>query len=123
MKLEISFLPYEEFSRIGIDRAIEIILDKTRQNNLVIIEGGLTSEEEMNLIEKTMEKVNYRYKGIELCSLSRSQLINNDNLWNRFVNLFLNLLGRRSGGITLVGPAKIIKEIKRHPDKISLLIK
>lgn len=121
-EITLSFIPYEKFSQLGKNKIIDLVLDKTRENNLVIVEGGLKPNEEMELIEKTMEEVNYKYKGIELCSISRRQLFENENIFDKIRNHIISFLGRRNGGITIIGPAKLVKEIKRHPDKISLLI-
>ncbi len=68
-----------------------------------------------------MEEVNSRFRGIELAVIypEKKQASFVSNMRNGFVNL---LLGNRTG-FTVIGPASIVKEIKKDPNKIELFTK
>jgi len=75
------------------------------------------------LIKTTMEEINKDFKGIELAVIDPSQITGNLSGFEKIKEDFFNvLLGSRSG-LTIVGPASIVKKIKRNPRKIELLTK
>ena len=119
----IQFLPYAEIRNLNSTERIKKILGIVLKNNILILQGRLTSEEETRLIEDTMAMVGHvpGFKGIELAVIS-----GNDD--NRFFEkmkkgLVTILAGGDVGAITIMGPATIVKEIKRNPKKIELLLK
>ena len=68
-----------------------------------------------------MSSINRRFKGIEICSVgdySKEDWVNKIKK-----SLAKMLLGVNASGMTIIGPASIVKEIKRDPDKIELLTK
>ena len=68
-----------------------------------------------------MSNIDRRFKGIEICSIGDSE--NQDIIKKIKRGLAQLLLGVGASGLTIIGPASIIKEIKRDPDKIELLTK
>jgi hypothetical protein len=78
------------------------------------MQGRLKPYEETTLIERTMEEVNREFKGIELCTIYPEKN-------NQLKQVFLKMIMGDRDGLTIIGPATIIKEIKRNPDKIELL--
>lgn len=118
--LTLQFIPYEEISRLDSDNRIKKLLKIVRENKIVVMQGRLKPFEETELIQKTMEGVNSNFKGIELCTIYPSNKKKMNNIFKRFViNAFM---GEREG-ITIIGPATIVKEIKRDPNKIELFTK
>lgn len=118
--LTLQFIPYEEISRLDSDNRIKKLLKIVRENKIVVMQGRLRPFEETELIQRTMEGVNGKFKGIELCTVYPSDKKKIDNLFKRFV--IKTFMGEREG-ITIIGPATIVKEIKRDPNKIELLTK
>ena len=66
-----------------------------------------------------MEMVDRSFKGIEFCSLDgrRKNLAPFERLKKTLAYYLLN----KQEGITVIGPASVIKEIKKDPTKIELL--
>ena len=116
--LTLQFIPYYEIDGLSSDKRISKLLRAVKSNKIVLLEGRLRPNEETDLIQKTMSEINDDFKGIELSTI-RSDALSEGflrKLRARIVNL---LLGNRRG-LTIIGPAKIVKEIKQDPDKIQL---
>ena len=119
----IQFLPYSEIKNLDGNQRIRKILNIVLGNYILILQGKLTYEEESRLIGDTMAMVGHvkNFKGIELAVIS-----NNGNKAGIIDKMKNNIVKRLSGGdlgaITIIGPATIVKEIKRNPKKIELLL-
>lgn len=117
------FLPYSEIRDLDSGQRIKKILDIILGNNILIIQGRLSPDEESRLIEDTMAMIGHikNFKGVELAVISG----NNDSGF--FGGLRKGLVNAIAGGdigaLTIIGPATIVKEIKRNPRKIELLLK
>ena len=121
----IQFLPYSEIRGLDSTKRIRKILNIVLGNNILIIQGRLESEEETRLIEDTMVMMGHvkNFKGIELAVISGNGN-KGGGFFGRFKrNLANTIAGEDMGAVTIVGPATIIKEIKRNPKKIELLLK
>ena len=86
---------------------LRFVLDGVKSGNIVVLEGGLTSEEQMKLIELTMTEVSEDFPGIEMSGYPTKKG-------------FLNL--RRKTRLTVIGPAKTMRTIKKDKDLISAII-
>jgi len=118
----IQFLPYSEIKNLDGNGRIRKILDIIFANNILILQGRLRTEEEARLIGDTMVMIGHvkGFKGIELAVISG----NGDyGIWNNIKKGMANALaGGDMGAITIIGPATIVKEMKRNPKKIELLL-
>ncbi|MBI4440878.1 DUF2073 domain-containing protein [Candidatus Woesearchaeota archaeon] len=117
--LTLQFIPYAEIEDLTSEKRISKLLNVVKENKIVVLEGRLRKEEEADLIKQTMESIDEDFKGIELSVIfpdMRNKMAL-DNLRKLFINL---LLGDRTG-ITIIGPASVVKEIKKDPNKIELL--
>jgi len=121
MSLTLQFIPYIEIENLSSLGRIRKILNSVKENKIVLLEGRLKKSEEAELIKTTMEEINAEFKGIELAVIyPESQNMDTfKKLKMSFVNM---LLGDRSG-LTIIGPASIVKEIKKDPNKIQLFTK
>ena len=119
--LTLQFVLYQEIENLTSRKRINKLLAIAKQDNIVLLEGRLTKDEETALIQKTMEEISPKFKGIELGVIYPEQK-SNDILKKLKANFINMLLGNRQG-LTIMGPASIIKEIKQDPDKIQLLTK
>jgi hypothetical protein len=118
--LTIQFVPYTEIEGLNTSKRVQKLLKIVKEDKIVILEGKLKSMEEAELIKKTMEEITAEFKGIEIASIQRD--VKNQHIFNKIKAMFVNaLLGDRQG-LTLIGPANLIKEIKKDPDKIQLLL-
>lgn len=117
--LTLQFIPYHEIERLDSDRRINKLLGLVKDNKIVLMQGRLKFAEETKLIETTMEEISSNFKGIEICTIYPEQK-NKDFTHFLKKNMIKLLLGNREG-FTIIGPASLVKEIKRDPNKIQLL--
>jgi len=118
--LTISFLPYSEIENLGPYQRIKKILNTVKDRKILILEGRLRREEETELIKVTMEEIDRTFKGIELAVIYPGEAAGNTILAKVRTGMLNALLGDRQG-MTIIGPATIVKEIKKDPNNIELL--
>ena len=119
--LTLQFVPYAEIEQLSSAKRIKKLMDIVKDNKIILLEGRLKREEEKDLIEITMEEIDDKFKGIELA------VIYPEKKEGSFVRSIRKgvldlLLGHRQG-LTIIGPASIVKEIKKDPEKIELFTK
>ncbi len=117
----IQFLPYSEIRHLDSNNRIKKILSIVLGNNILILQGKLKTEEETRLIGDTMAMIEHikNFKGIELAVISGGE----EGIWDKMKKGMANALsGGDMGAITIIGPATIVKEMKRNPKKIELLL-
>jgi hypothetical protein len=96
---------------------VEKLLDVVKENKIILLEGKLKASEEAELIRRTMEEIDDSFKGIEISPLNvrdQGDAAFFKKLHEKFINF---LLGDRKG-LTIIGPATVVKEIRQDPDKI-----
>ena len=115
------FVPYYEIEDLGSARRVKKLIDIVKSNKIVILQGRLKKEEETDLISIAMEEFGDKFKGIELAVINPEdrEQAGVKKLRNNFFNM---VLGDRQG-LTIIGPASIVKDIKKDPTKIELLTK
>jgi hypothetical protein len=133
MKFKMDFVSSETLNDKPQEKRISFILSKVRDGSIVVTDGVLKPEEEMELIKETMRRVDDGFPGIEVCSLKR-QTKGVQMFMERFndqAEKFQSVIGSLTGkppvkstlrtGITLIGPAKFIKKVKKNPNSFSVL--
>ena len=95
---------------------IRLILDGVREGNIVILEEGLSPDEESKLIEVTMTEISPdEFNGIEIETYPRSETAD--------ASFLDRLMGRESTKkLTVIGPANQIKTLHKDEDFISALV-
>jgi len=117
--LTLQFVPYIELTNLASDKKIQKLLNIVRTNKIVLMQGRLRPNEETELIQKTMEVVDKDFKGIELCTIYPES--KEKKLWGQVRNSLIKFLVGGRDGFTIIGPASVVKEIRRNPGKIELL--
>lgn len=112
----IQYVPHTQIQNLNSDSRIKRLLRIVKEEKIVLMEGRLKPEEETKLIQETMTMVDSKFKGVEICTINPQEKMS--LLKKSFYDL---LLGDRRG-MTIIGPASIVKEIKRDPNKIQLLM-
>lgn len=120
--LTIHFMPYSEIAKEDTIHRIKKILGLILDNKLIILQGRLKPEEESKLIETTMTLIgNVKgFQGVEISTLSGDS--ENKNLFDRVRHNIAKILVGEQDAITLIGPASLVKEIKKDPKKIELML-
>jgi len=95
---------------------IRLILDGVREGNIVILEEGLSPEEESKLIEVTMTEISPDdFSGIEIETYPRSEAVDQ--------TLLDRLMGRESTQkLTVIGPANQLQTLHKDENLISALV-
>jgi uncharacterized protein len=117
----IQFIAYSKLETLSAGERIQKILKEAKESKIVLLEGRLRPEEEAMLIRTTMEQIDKKFKGIELAVINPS-IRSTEGLGKIKAALSKLLLGNRMG-FTIIGPAALVKEIKKDPEKIELLMK
>ncbi|MBS3151594.1 DUF2073 domain-containing protein [Candidatus Woesearchaeota archaeon] len=121
MPLTIQYVPFEEVSDLDSERKIQKLIRIVKQNKLVLMEGVLTTQEEADLIEETMESIDNKFKGVEITSFNPLEK-NTKLIQDRVKQLFLQMIWGRRRGLTIIGPANIVREIRKDPNRIQLFL-
>jgi len=114
-KLKIKFIPYEKFKREGFKSFIKDLQERT----IILIDAKLSADEETSIIEETMRKISSRFTGIELNSLevaANSPLASIDGVRN----MLLERMTGKKRGLTIIGPSKVVREIRKNPEELLL---
>lgn len=116
--LTLQFVPYSDIEDLSIDERIKKILNIVKDEKIIVMEGRLRKSEETELIKATMERISSKFRGIEISVIYPEKRVT--TLGKKLKSgLAEMLLGERQG-LTVIGPASLIKEIKKDPDKIQL---
>ena len=115
------YVPFEEVSNLDSERKIQKLIKIVKQDKLVLMEGTLTSQEEADLIEETMETIDSKFKGIEITSFNPLEK-SNKQIHDRLKQLFIQFIFGRRRGLTIIGPANIVREIRKDPNRIQLFL-
>lgn len=115
------------------DKRISFILNRVKDGTILVTDGVLKADEEMELIRETMRRVDDGFPGIEVASLKRQSkgaqavLERFSDQKEKFQSLLAGLTGKTAEktsmrtGLTLIGPARFIKKVKKNPDSFSVL--
>ena len=115
-------MPFSEVRDMGIAERVKKILNLVLGNKIVILHGRLRAEEEARLIEDTMAMVDHikDFKGIELAVVEPD--MKNENIFVKMKYGIAKRLVGDNSALTVIGPASLVKEIKKDPRNIELLL-
>ena len=112
------FVPYHEVEALSSAKRVNKLLKIVKEDKIVIMEGRLKKQEEADLIEITMEEISPKFKGIELSVIYPDK--DNQDALQRIKGAFADVLLGDRQGLTIIGPASIVKKIESNPDQIEL---
>ena len=119
MDLTLQFVPYNEIESLSSLGRIKKLIHLVKEDKIILLEGRLRREEETELIKTTMEQIDDDFRGVEIGVFYSDQQYG--DILKRLRATFVNMLMGDRIGLTVIGPASIIKEIKRDPSKFQLL--
>jgi hypothetical protein len=117
--LTLQFIPYGEIEYLSSAKRVNKLLELVKQNKIILLEGRLKKEEETDLIEITMENINEKFKGIELAVINPEKK-EEEGVGRKIKARFMDIVLGDRQGFTVIGPATVVSEIKKNPDKIEL---
>jgi len=109
--IKIKFMPYEV-----VKEDFRKIMKALQKDSLVLIDAKLDPEEEADLIRGTMEKFSDKFTGIELSSIAAPEATNLEKIRNVIAE---RLTGKKRG-FTIIGPAGIVRKIKKNPQELQV---
>ena len=120
--LSLQVIPFVELEKLSISERVKKILSLILANKIIIIHGRLRAEEEARLIEDTMAMVDHikNFKGIELAVIEPD--LRDKGMIVKMKHQIAKSLVGDSSALTIIGPCSIVKEIKKDPKKIELLL-
>ncbi len=120
--LSLYIIPFSEIRDLGITERIKKILSIVLGNKVIILQGRLRPEEEIRLIEDTMAMVDHikSFKGIELAVIEPD--MDNEGFFMKMRKGIAKSLVGNVNSLTVIGPASIVKDIKKDPSKLEVLL-
>jgi len=117
--VQIDLISGERMEGMTSMEKIRMILDGVRDGNIVILEQGLSPDEESKLIEVTMTEITPAdpedFNGIEIETYPRSEADS--------TGLFGRLMGKEdTSKLTVIGPANQIETLHKDETLISALV-
>jgi hypothetical protein len=114
--VRIDLISGERMSGLTSMEKIRIILDGVRDGNIVILEEGLSPDEESRLIEVTMTEISPdEFNGIEIETYPRSETSD--------ASFLDRLMGKQSTQkLTVIGPANQIETLHKDETLIQTLV-
>ncbi|EKQ52004.1 MAG: hypothetical protein B655_2014 [Methanobacterium sp. Maddingley MBC34] len=108
--LKMDFISSDALKAQSSIEKISMIVEKVKKGELLVIEGGLEPEEEAELIETTMREIDVEnFMGIDIYTLEKDE------------SSFFGLSKKKTVGITIIGPANVMKTVKRKSNFLSMV--
>jgi uncharacterized protein len=110
-EVQMDLISGEKLEKMTSMEKIRLILDKVKNGKIVVLECGLTSDEEVRLIEMTMTEIRVdEFSGIEIESYpSKKEGSFLDKIFGRTLK----------GRMTVIGPANQLRTIEKDKYQIS----
>lgn len=116
----VQVLSYDFLSRLNSEDKLNRILEIVRKGEIVLIEGRLSSEEETILVSKALGNLSGKFTGVEIAFLDSNK---SKSFLDKFKDSIIKIIAGNRMGVTVVGPSKLVKEIKMDPNKLEILFK
>jgi hypothetical protein len=111
-EVQMDLISGEKLEKMTSMEKIRLILDKVKTGRIVVLESGLTPDEEVRLIEMTMTEIRVdEFSGIEI----ESYPVRKES------SLLERLLGKGGlkGRMTVIGPANQLRTVEKDQFQIS----
>jgi len=120
--LTIHFMPYSEIANDDVILKLKKIMGLILDNKIIILQGKLKPDEEVRLIENSMTLIGNieGFQGIEIATISGED--DHEPLFQKVRRNIAKILVGDQDKITIIGPASVVKDIKRDPSKIELML-
>lgn len=121
--LTLQFIPFSEIAHLESVERIKKLLKIVLEHKVVILQGRLKPDEETRLIEDTMIMIDNikGFKGIELAVISGDD--ENKSFLDKLRMGLARAIAGQQDAITIIGPASIVKEMKKDPKKLEVMLR
>ncbi len=111
--VQLNLISKEKLEKMSSMEKLRMILDEVKSGTIVVLESGLTPEEEAKLIELTMLEIDHEnFVGIEV-----------ETYPQKSSGFLSRLFGKREGRLTVIGPANKLKTLVKRDDLIKALVR
>ncbi len=112
MTVQLNLISKDLLEKMSSMEKLRMILDNVKEGKIVVLEKGLTPEEEAKLIELTMLEIDHEnFIGIEV-----------ETYPQKSKSILSKILGKRESRLTVIGPANRLKTLEKREDIIKALI-
>ena len=121
--LTFQYISFRKISGLKGHEKINYILNRLKENKILILEGRLKSHEEIELIQETMKDLSVDFNKYDFVSagIEIGVLYNTDSSTTLRHKIVDWLEGDRKG-ITIIGPANIVDNLKQYPEHIHMAL-
>ena len=114
----IEFLSRTKLQEKTFDEKVEAVIDRVKDNAVLVLEEGWSHEEERRLIQNAMDEIDEDFPGIEFLGLN-----DGESRFKRAKKMFYEkvLNEKYRGGITIVGNSRVMEKVKKERDAVSFL--
>jgi len=121
--LTLQFIPFSDISHLSSVERIKKLLKIVLDNKVIVLQGRLKPEEETRLIEDTMIMIgNIKgFKGVELSVVESNS--DDKTLFDKMRFGLAKVIAGQQDAITIIGPASVIKEMKKDPKKLEVMMR
>lgn len=116
----IEFLAKDKLGGDSFDDKLDSVLEKVKDNYVLVLEEGWTPEEKRSLIQASMEQIDDDFPGVEFLGLDSG-----NTRFDRAKELFYNRILDKEyrEGLTIVGNSRVMEKVKEERDTVSFLAK
>ena len=101
--------------KLDLETKFTMIIDKVKNGTILVLEGGLSPEEQTTLISRVMMQINFDeppFPGVELISFFKES--SNSSFWKR---------SRKKLIFTVIAPSTAVEILRQDNEMLSLLLK
>ncbi len=110
--VQLNMISKDRLDKMASMEKLRMIIEEVKEGRIVVLESGLSPEEEAKLIEMTMMEIDHdEFLGIEV-----------ETYRQKTANFFGKLFGKAKGRLTVIGPANRLKTLKRQNDLIETMV-
>ncbi|MEF8880396.1 MAG: DUF2073 domain-containing protein [Candidatus Nanohaloarchaea archaeon] len=116
----IEFLAKDKLSGDNFEQKLSSVLEKVKDNYVLVLEEGWTPEEKSSLIQASMEEIDDDFPGVEFLGLDSG-----NSRFDKAKELFYNRVLDKEyrEGLTIVGNSRVMEKVKEERDTVSFLAK
>lgn len=111
--ISVNLVSRHKLEELSSNQKLKFILNEVQKGKILVLEHGLTPMEQTSLIEQTMKEIKQdTFIGIEMEGYSEDK--------PTFIQKFLGMI--KKPRITMIGPADLLKTIRKDNDMIQTMI-
>lgn len=116
----IEFLAKDKLGGDSFEDKLDSVLEKVKDNYVLVLEEGWTPEEKRSLIQASMEQIDDDFPGVEFLGLDSG-----NSRFDRAKEVFYNRVLDKEyrEGLTIVGNSRVMEKVKEERDTVSFLAK